>query len=375
MKLNWQLFLREFAVPLTGSITDIYCRNRERASDEKQIEKLYNDITKGMLRRKRGADYDLSDSDDDGEARRRMKRQEFARMRKALLADERIGKIAEDPKKQAFLRAIEDRPSDDEMDFLDDFAGSADGDLQSQSQSTDSEQPGSDTASTGLQKRKYSDGADEPSKRLPPHLRRTNPSKKPANLAEIRQSLSSIIEEPNAPNMAADVVSDSDDDLEVEDAGPQKRSEAKEKENLDPFAARRTRNAIVDRISIKRASSNSSSSSSRLAFAAPSTTPGFKVPALLRRATTNSSIASASSSTSSTAGPGMSGTERMGGSAGTEGIRRGGGKKSGVNFFVRESERKALLAKTEKRREQRMFKGAEVRKKVVGGLLGGGQFE
>src|SRR4051794_41591210 len=75
-----------------------------------------------MLRRRRGADYDLSDSDDGGEARRRMKRKEFAKMRKALLSDERIGKIAENPKRQAFLRAIEDRGSEDEMDFLDDFA-------------------------------------------------------------------------------------------------------------------------------------------------------------------------------------------------------------------------------------------------------------
>ena len=46
-----------------------------------------------MLRRKRGADYDLSDSDDEGEARRRRKQREFAKMRKALLEDEEIGKI------------------------------------------------------------------------------------------------------------------------------------------------------------------------------------------------------------------------------------------------------------------------------------------
>ncbi|RFU36184.1 hypothetical protein B7463_g179, partial [Scytalidium lignicola] len=354
-----------------GQLAAFYA-DRERASDEKQIEKLYNDVTRGMLRRKRGADYDLSDSDDDGESRRRMKRKEFARMRKALLADERIGKIVEDPKKQAFLRAIEDRPSEDEMDFLEDFAEPEDKD----SQGTDSEHVAESQhdTSTVLQKRKHQDDANEPGIRPPPRLRRTNPSKKPSNLAEIRQSLSSIIEEPNAIALPADIGSDSDDDLEVEEDGEHHIKKSNEKENRDPFAVRRTNQPIIDRISLKRASSSSLSSSSRLAFAAPSVTSGFKVPALLRRATTNSSIASASS-TSSGVGRGMSATERMAGGAGGDNIKRGGGKKSGVNFFVRESERRAALVKTEKRREQRMFKGADVRRKVVGGLLGSGKFE
>ena len=50
-------------------------------------------MTNGGLRRKRAADFDLSDSDDEVEAKRRRKRNEFARMRKALLQDENIGKI------------------------------------------------------------------------------------------------------------------------------------------------------------------------------------------------------------------------------------------------------------------------------------------
>ncbi len=58
------------------------------------MEKLFKDITTGMLRRKRGAgDYDLSDSDDGGEAKRRMKRRQFAKMQKALFADERVSNI------------------------------------------------------------------------------------------------------------------------------------------------------------------------------------------------------------------------------------------------------------------------------------------
>ena len=69
---------------------------KERAADEKQIDKLYKDITTGGLRRKRGTDMDdLSDSEDEAAERRRKKQMDFARMRKALLEDEHLGKIGE----------------------------------------------------------------------------------------------------------------------------------------------------------------------------------------------------------------------------------------------------------------------------------------
>lgn len=72
----------------------------------------------------------------------------------------------------------------------------------------------------------------------------------------------------------------------------------------------------------------------------------------------------------------MSATERMaGGTGGSDGVKRGGGKNSGVHYFARESERRAAVMKTEKRREQKLVKGAQVRRKVVGGLFGGGKFE
>ncbi|KAH9218757.1 MRC1-like domain-containing protein [Leptodontidium sp. 2 PMI_412] len=356
-----------------GKLAAIFA-DRERASDEKQIEKLYKDITNGMLRRKRGADYDLSDSDDGGEARQRRKRKEFAKMRKALLADERIGKIAENPKRQAFLRAIEDRGSEDEMDFLEDFAEQEEADSQSQSQGEGAPQvvPDSQPTSMGPPKRKRSDDSADSQNRAPPHLRRTKLDKKPSNLSEIRESLSSLIEEPNAVLAPEDSGSESEDELEIEggeDLGPSKE---KNKENRDPFALRRTKVSIVDRISLKRASSSSISNSTKLAFAVSCSTPGFKVPPLLRRATTNNSIAS---STSSSVSGGMSGTERMAGGTGNEGVKRGGGRNSGVNYFARESERRAAVVKTEKRREMKLVKGAQNRRKVVGGLFGGGKFE
>ncbi|KAH7350757.1 MRC1-like domain-containing protein [Rhexocercosporidium sp. MPI-PUGE-AT-0058] len=357
-----------------GKLAAIFA-DRERASDEKQIEKLYKDITNGMLRRKRGADYDLSDSDDGGEAKQRRKRKEFAKMRKALLADERIGKIAENPKRQAFLRAIEDRGSEDEMDFLEDLAEQEEEtDSQSQSQGEGAPQVVPDSQQTSMRppKRKHSDDTGNSQNRAPPHLRRTKPGKKPSNLSEIRESLSSLIDEPNAVMAPEDSGSESEDELEIEDGEDLGPSKEKNKENRDPFALRRTNVPIVDRISLKRASSNSISNSTKLAFAVSASTPGFKVPALLRRATTNNSLVS---STSSSVSGGMSGTERMAGGSGNDGVKRGGGKNSGVNYFARESERRAAVVKTEKRREMKLVKGAQNRRKVVGGLFGGGKFE
>ncbi|KAF7861510.1 hypothetical protein EAF04_008073 [Stromatinia cepivora] len=344
--------------------------DRERANDEKQIEKLYNDISRGMLRRKRGADYDLSDSDDGGEARQRRKRAAEAKLRKALLADEKIGKIAQNPKKEAFLRAIEDRGSDDEMGFLDDFQEKEDtSDSQSQTQNDGSQQPPQSQSGEVMgppPKRKHSDGAGYV--RPPPHLRRTG--KKPSNLSEVRESLSSLIEDPHAIVTSTNFESDSDDDLEIE-GGPEQGSQ----KNRDPFAVRRTGTSIIDRIQLKReSSSNVAANNERLAFAAPSSQPGRRVVPLLRKATTNSSILSGTSSTGVSTG--MSATERMaGGKDEGSGIRRGGGKHSGVNSFVRESERKAMMEKKEKRREQKKFKGVESRRKAVGGLFGKGSFD
>jgi mediator of replication checkpoint protein 1 len=293
-------------------------------------------------------------------------------MRKALLADERIGKIAENPKREAFLRAIEDRGSEDEMDFLDDFAEQDDSQSQSQTEGSQQVVPDSQPTEMGPPKRKRSDDAADAENRPPPHLRRTKPAKKPTNLSEIRESLSSLIEEPNAVVAPPDSGSDSDDDLEIEDEHDLSSGRTKENENRDPFALRRTNISIIDRISLKRQSSSTVSTSAKLAFTVSSATAGFKVPPLLRRATTNSSI---TSSTNSSVSGGMSATERMAGGAATEGVRRGGGKGSGINYFARESERRAAVVKREGRREQKMVKGAQVRAKVVGGLFGGGKFE
>jgi mediator of replication checkpoint protein 1 len=71
--------------------------DRDRADDEKRIDRLYKDITTGALRRKRGVGVDelSDDSDDEAAERRRRKQAEFRKMRQALLLDENVGKIGE----------------------------------------------------------------------------------------------------------------------------------------------------------------------------------------------------------------------------------------------------------------------------------------
>jgi mediator of replication checkpoint protein 1 len=331
--------------------------DRERAEDEKQIEKLFKDVTNGMLRRKRGEGYDLDDSDDDGEARRRMKRRNFAKMHKALFADERVKKMAEKPGNEAFLKTIEDRGSDDEMDFLD-APEETNESSQSQSQSQGEETSKTQTVPDS-QPQKVLGSADN---RPPAHLRRTKDGKKPSSIGEVRETLSDLLEEPHGSVIpATEAGSDSEDE-----GGALSQAQG-DKEN-NGSNARRGRVAIVDRISLKR-NSSSNVSTSRLAFATASSS-SFKVPALLRRATTNSFVSGTASTTTSSA----SSTQASG--FGEEAkIKKGASKKSGVHAFARDSERRAKLEQNERKREERKVKGAERRIGVVGGLLGKGSFE
>lgn len=343
------------------------------------MDKLFKDITTGMLRRKRGAgEFDLDDEDDGGEARRRMKRRQFAKMQKALFADERISKVAENPRNQAFMRTIEDIGSDEEMDFLYEPAPGENKDSQEESQdnqpqSTASVVPDSQPAATGTMA--------APPKRAPAAERRTKPAKKPSNIGEIRETLSNLLDEPSGNSIisATDFGSDSE-----EEGGGGDNTESSNKENANPRRARHA-GQVVDRISLKRQGSSNVSNASagssgggRLAFAAPnSSSGGFKVPALLRRATTNSLI-STGSSTSSASGKGgaaAAGAGSAGGFGEDAKIKSKAGKRSGISYLARENDRRKAVDEAEKRREQRKFRAVEGRSKVVGGLFGAGKFE
>lgn len=352
--------------------------DRERASDEKQVEKLFHDITTGMLRRKRNGNWDdLSDSDDGGEARRRMKRRQFAKMQRALFADERISKVAENPRNQAFLRTIEDRGSDDEMDFI--FAPPpAPAGLESQdSQSSASGSKGAVTTIPNSQ----------PTSRPAPNSRRTKESKRPSTLGEIRESLSNLLDEPlNSSSIipATDPCLSSEDEDENEAAQPPSSSSSSSKENRHPRRTTKPSSAtIIDRVALKRnassASTGSGTNTNKLAFASAQPTSaagGIKVPALLRRATTNSSLLSTSTTSSSTSPPSTFNPPTTSTAGGSEmKIKKSAGKRSGVSYLARENERRAALAEAERRREARKVKGMEGRGRVVGGLFGGGRFE
>lgn len=316
-----------------------------------------------MLRRKRGADYDLSDSDDGGEARRRMKRRQFAKMQKALFADERISKVAENPRNQAFMRTIEDIGSDEEMDFLFEPEPQPQSDSQGESQENNMTVPDSQPAAGGA-----TGSMAAPTKRAPANERRTKTDRRPATLGEIRETLSNLLDDPSSNTIVS--ATDFGSDSESEGEGS-----SSNKENAQPRNPRRG-GPVVDRISLKRQGSSNASSTSgggRMAFAAPSSSAsngGFRVPALLRKATTNSFIGNGSSAGGSAPGNGS------GGGFGDEAkIKKNAGKRSGISYLARETDRRAKLVEVEKRREERKFKAVEGRSKAVGGLFGKGKFE
>ncbi|KAK2023324.1 hypothetical protein LX32DRAFT_644707 [Colletotrichum zoysiae] len=351
---------------------------RERASDEKMVDKLFHDVTTGMLRRKRGADYDLSDSDDDGEARRRLKRRQFQKMQQALFTDERIKKIAEKPGNQAFLRTLEDRGSDEEMDFLD-FAPEPMETEDSQSQEQQ-QQTVPDSQPTAQRQPLGINGTHRP----PANMRRTKDGRRPATLGEVRESVSSLLEDLNEVIPATDPNSDSEPD----DEKARPSSSRSNKENRSPGKnPRRTgfRHQVVDRLTLKRQSSSTmSTTSAAVAFAMPnaaSSGGSFKTPTLLRRATTNSSVLSSQGGgTGGASGVAPSAfSSRGGGGGGGFGddgkIKKNASKRSGVSALARENERRAAIQESEKRREAKKWKGAERRHQAVNGLFGAGKFE
>ncbi|MCJ1382096.1 hypothetical protein MMC17_005208 [Xylographa soralifera] len=337
--------------------------DKERASDAKAVEKLFKDINNGGLRRKRGTEFDLSDSDDDIEARRRIKRREFAKMRKALLENENVGKIAEDPKKLAFLRAIEDREDDEDVDFLEQAEECSQVVFESQ-ENIDPQLQNALSEPTNLKrKRPLQESLPDGGNRPPPQARRVQKMRKPSTLAEIRESVSFLIEEPQG--VTEILHSDSSDE---EGDG---QNENTQQPGRELFANRRRTAPIIDRLSLKRAESAASASTSttmRLAFHDPNNVsgPGFKVPSLLRRATTQ---------VTDTHGITTAGTERAAG-GGEKGdfVRRGGTKRSSINYYAREMERNKGVKDVERRRKEERIRVGEMRRGVLG-ALGAGVFE
>lgn len=318
-----------------------------------------------MLRRKRGGEFNISDSDDDAEARKRAKRREFAKMRKALLENDNVGKIAEDPKKLAFLRAIEDR-GDDYSNLLDQPEDPIPPDLDSQEavNSQSELQPQLATELTAIkQKRPLQVSVTDNGNHLAHSTRRTRALKKPHTLADIRQSVSFLIEEPNTLSHQI-IPSSSPPSSENEGASLQR----------DAFTSRRRNNPIIDRLSLKRAeSSSATSTNSRLAFHAPSVgseAGTFRVPNLLRRATTSQLRANGADENGISVS--TAGTERAaGGGEKADFVKRGGSRKSSIGYFASREREKGAGLKEAQRRRRDGLKKIRMSRIGLGGLTGG----
>jgi mediator of replication checkpoint protein 1 len=397
--------------------------DRERQQDEAAVSKLMRDIATGGLRRKRGNDdLDLSDEEEAVVRRREAKRREFAKMRRELLKDEAVGKIAEDKKKEAFLRSIEDRHDSDGEEDYDQSESQFDDDTQAQASVR--QQP-RERASDLTAQRPKKDHDHPLEDSVPSKLNQARTSnrrgvplnKRPATLAEIRESVSFLIEEPDSQAGSVDLgLSDSEDEPEayvdldrhlhqaeadenaedaddlgdfiVDDDGQAKDDEAFKKPALPtpearaPFSERRTSQNpnVVNRLSILRqaSSSSTSSSSSKMAFFAStvSASSSFtRVPNLLRRATTNSSLGSMAGRDENVSATGVvtSKTERGKASEEKEFIRKGtGGRRNAVNY--RPTVREEKMSQRAGVAKKSALKAKSKQGGFLGGLLGDGNW-
>lgn len=285
-------------------------------------------------------------------------------MTKALISDERIAKLNDNPKKAAFFHTLADHMDDPEYDFLNapelepetsqsqDVIENKEGEL-----ATDIAIPDSQTNEmvppVNPLKRKATDSQGKEN-RPPPHMRRTaasdNLSRKPITLLDIQHSVSELLEDPNI--MVPDSqFSESDSELEVEPPTSQLAT---------------TRKPIIDRLTLSREASLLETTvdvNGNMAFVAPSAgmQPGFRIPSLIRRATSNLSAVSTTSSGASTPVEGS-------------GVRRGGTGRSNIHAQAREAERRAALEKVEKKRKESLKKkvGKARGKRSVLGCLDGG---
>ncbi|KAL2404650.1 hypothetical protein ABEF93_006668 [Exophiala dermatitidis] len=407
--------------------------DRERQQDEAAVSKLLKDITTGALRRKRGNDdLDLSDEEDALVRRREAKRREFARMRRELLKDEAVGKIAEDKKKEAFLRSLEDRPvSDDEDDDFDlpetPLEEESQPAAEAETQPKESEAPTTAKHESQGNKQPLTTAPASRLNQMKRSLGRGSSAinRRPTTLAEIRESVSFLIEEPDSQASMIDLgLSDSEDEPEAyvdldrhlqaaeadenaddgedlgdfivdDNDGNDGASQEKSKDESSIFkkpavppysraaySERRTKERpnVVNRLSMLRQSSSSSSNSSsntKMAFytsSSMSSTSSFsKVPALLRRATTKSSLGSMA----------IGGRDENVSATGvvTTNNRTERGKASGEKEFVRKSTggQRAAVNYRPTIREEKMSQRAGIAKKMAaaknkktkGGFLGG----
>jgi mediator of replication checkpoint protein 1 len=368
---------------------------RQRVSDEAEANKLYKDLMTGGLRRKQANMFDLDEDEDDMAVRRRqMKQREEARKRKLLLQDDNVAGLAQGKQtkgKDAFLKALaDDDEQDDEILDLSD-GGDDEGIYSTQTDSQVSVPQG--VASQPLvevsgNKRRLE---EETAQRPPAKQRRTQATafRAPTSLTDVKESVSFLLEEPNVVDSGSNTL-DMSSDSETEDAtNPELAEDDNDDEEVQaelrrqndggfapdriamppprmPASQRRTntRPAVVDRLTLKRASSTSDNVPGRTAWAATGT-GGFKTPSLLRRATTNNGANGANERGVSTS----NGISRENSSSG---VKMGGTKKSSLAYQARDAERQAIVQASAKRRAENTARIAQLRKSASSGGFGKG---
>lgn len=382
----------------------------QRIADEADHQRLYKDLMTGALRRKQANMFDLDEDEDDLAARRRqIKQREEARKRKLLLQDESIASLAEgrhSKGKDAFLKAIadDDERDDDVLDLSDIEDDSQVPDSQSDSQYSQQTLPrAAPLREASGNKRRMEEAPEE---RPPAKQRRTQPSafRAPVSMLEVQESVSFLLEEPNmlldGPS-AVDLNSDSehDDDVaeqeevdEQEDDIDEELREEVARQNDGGFAPDRvtmppprfpasqrrtttTTVSVVDRLSLKRASSASehTAAGSRTAWGSGSQGSGFRAPSLLRRATTNGGASRGANERGVSTSNGVS-RQDSGSNNTASGVKMGGTKKSSLAYQARDAERKAIVEQSARRRADNTAKIAQLRRNASSGFgkgLGG----
>jgi mediator of replication checkpoint protein 1 len=301
----------------------------------------------------------MSDSEDEAEMRRRKKQREFDQMFRALKQDEVVGKMAENPKRKAFFATIMDHSDDSDLEFLDhpeeaaaNAASQSDEEKQDKQETQEMSIPDSQTTdvpSNPLKRKSPAADFREKENRPPPHLRRTAAAdamtRRPISAADIKDSVAELLDEPRdvVPESQYISLSDSEDESSA--------------------TVIRQERVVKNRLSRTPSLATEASTTSNMAFQAPSAASagGFRVPSLIRRATSNLSVAS-ERSTSST------------GRSSEGGVRMGGTGRSNIHAQAREAERRALLDKVDGKRKEALKKkvGLARGKRSVLSNLGGG---
>jgi mediator of replication checkpoint protein 1 len=217
---------------------------------------------------------------------------------------------------------------------------------------------------------------------------------RPTSILQVRESLSFLLDEPDQILVGPSALDD-DSDLEIEGEPAELDTLLHESDNDDiateaarqndggfapnpksvedmalmppparlPGPRRRSaaKPAVVDRLSLKRASSSSTSADSRSAWSAGDSSQSSKTPSLLRRATTSLAASGANDRGVTTGGAAAGGSDRgvtIGG-----GARVGGAnKKSSLAYQARAEERREIVEASARRRAENTKRIAELRR-------------